>query len=142
VFCNEDDKFYGYCSNKKGNWANVGTYLTYLQGIALSDINEDEEEVELAKKDSAGKLYYEIDFNFIKQMAERMQSNKRNSKYDLWNWKKPMTPKGMDDLKQALLRHVLAVMEGDFDDDGREFGHLEAISNNAMMINYQLKSTK
>lgn len=94
----------------------------------------------LAKKDSAGKLYYEIDFNFIKQMAERMQSNKENSKYDLWNWKKPMTPKGMDDLKQALLRHVLAVMEGKFDDDGREFGHLEAISNNAMMINYQLKS--
>lgn len=89
------------------------------------------------KKHSEGKLFYELDFKFIQQMAERMQSNKVNTKYDMWNWKKPMA---IDSLKQALLRHVLAVMEDDFEDDGREFGHLEAISNNVMMINYQLKN--
>lgn len=91
-------------------------------------------------KESEGKLFYELDFEFIKQMAERMQSNKDNSKYEKWNWKKPMTPKGLEDLKQAMWRHIIAVMQGEFEDDGREFGHLEAISNNAMMINYQLKN--
>ena len=42
VFSNEDDKFYGFCSHQDGKWANVGTYLSYLQGISLSEINEDE----------------------------------------------------------------------------------------------------
>jgi hypothetical protein len=93
-----------------------------------------------AKKETEGKLFYELDFKFIKQMAERMQSNKDNSKYEMWNWQKPMTPRGIEDLKQAMWRHVIAVMQGEFEDDGREFGHLEAISNNAMMINYQLKN--
>lgn len=95
-----------------------------------------------AKKETEGKLFYELDFNFIKQMAERMQSNKDNSKYDLWNWKKPMTPKGITDLKQATLRHLFEVLEGNYEDDGRTYGHLEAISNNVMMINYQLKNLK
>ena len=92
-----------------------------------------------ATKETAGKTFYELDFNFIKQMAERMQSNKENSKYELWNWKNPMTPKGIEDLKQALLRHVIDVIEGNYSDDNRQFGHLEAIANNAMMINYQIK---
>lgn len=91
-----------------------------------------------AQKETEGKLFYELDFNFIKQMAERMQENKENSKYDLWNWKKSMTHKGIEELKHALLRHVLSVMENNFEDDGRDFGHLEAIANNAMMINYQM----
>lgn len=93
-----------------------------------------------AYKEIEGKLFYELDFNFIKQMAERMQSNKDNTKYELWNWKKPMTYKGIEDLKQATLRHLLEVLEGKYEDDGRKFGHLEAISNNVMMINYQLKN--
>lgn len=90
-------------------------------------------------KHSKGKLFYELDFGFIKQLAERMQQNKENSKYALFNWKKPMIDEDIENLKQALLRHVLAVMEGEYEDDGRPFGHLESISNNAMMINYQLK---
>lgn len=97
---------------------------------------------EVGKKETEGKLFYELDFEFIKQMAERMQSNKDNSKYELWNWKKPMTPTGIEELKQAMWRHIIAVMSGELVDDGREFGHLEAISNNAMMINYQLKLKK
>jgi hypothetical protein len=39
-----DDDFYGYCRHNKGNWANIGTYLTFLQDISLSEINEDEKE--------------------------------------------------------------------------------------------------
>lgn len=93
-----------------------------------------------AKKETEGKLFYELDFEFIEQMAERMQSNKDNDKYEKWNWKKPMTPKGIEDLKQAMWRHIIEVMQGNYTDDGRIYGHLEAISNNAMMINYQLKN--
>ena len=94
------------------------------------------------KKETKGKLFYELDFEFIKQMAERMQSNKDNSKYELWNWKKPLSEKDVEELKQAMWRHIIAVMSGELEDDGRPFGHLEAISNNAMMINYQLKLKK
>ena len=91
---------------------------------------------EVAYKETKGKLFFELDWGFVKQMAERMASNKKEGKYSLWNWKKPMD---VEELKQATMRHLLEVMEGVYEDDGREFGHLEAISNNIMMINYQLK---
>jgi hypothetical protein len=44
----------------------------------------------------------------------------------------------IEELKQATFRHLIEVMEGNYDDNGSEFGHLEAILN-AMMIYYQLK---
>lgn len=93
-------------------------------------------------KEVTDKQYYEFDWDFITQMAEKMSANKKNGKYPLYNWKKPLTPEAMDALKQALFRHVIAVMKGEYADDGREFGHLEAIADNAMMINYQLKEKK
>lgn len=86
------------------------------------------------KKESNGKLSYELDFEFIKQMAERMVTNK--GKYPPYNWKKPVD---IEDLKQANFRHILEIMEGRYEDDGREFGHLEALALNSMFINYQLK---
>lgn len=85
-------------------------------------------------KESSGKLNYELDFDFITQMAERMDANK--GKYQPYNWQKPHDITG---LKQALFRHVLEIMKGNYDDEGREYGHLESISLNAMMINYQLR---
>lgn len=104
----------------------------------LQGIKESQE----AYKETEGKLFYELDWGFITQMAERMSSNKKEGKYSLWNWKKPMTLKGLEDLKQATMRHLLDVMDGKYEDDGREFGHIEAISDNMMMINYQLKLNK
>jgi len=95
-----------------------------------------------AYKETEGKLFYELDWSFITQMAERMSSNKKEDKYDLFNWKRPMTPKGIEDLKQATLRHLIEVLDGKYEDDGREFGHIEAISDNMMMLNYQLKLNK
>lgn len=100
------------------------------------------EKPKTAYKETEGKLFYELDWEFITQMAERMASNKKESKYQLFNWKNPMTPKGIDDLKQATLRHLLEVLQGRYEDDKREFGHLEAISDNMMMLNYQLKLNK
>lgn len=93
------------------------------------------ENVTTGVKQTEGKLIYEIDFGFIKQLAERMSQNK--GKYEPWNWKKPIDIEG---LKQALFRHVMSFMaDNTTEDDGREFGHLESIALNVMMINYQLK---
>ena len=89
---------------------------------------------ETAYKETEGKLHYELDFEFITQMAERMASNK--GKYEPYNWQKL---DNVADLKQSLFRHVLEVMNGNYKDDNREFGHLEAVAINAMFINYQLK---
>ena len=91
---------------------------------------------ETGYKESKGKLFYELDFNFITQMAQRMQHYKKD-KYAPYNWKNPTN---VEDLKQATFRHMIAVMNGEYEDDGREFGHLEAIADNVMMINYQLKN--
>lgn len=38
------------------------------------------------------------------------------------------------------MRHLLEIMEGRYEDDGREFGHLESLSDNMMMLNWQLKN--
>ena len=96
-----------------------------------------EPELNVAYKETEGKLFYELDFEFITQIAERMASNK--GKYEPYNWQKL---DNIDDLKQSLFRHVLEVMNGNYKDDNREFGHLEAVAINAMFINYQLKINK
>ena len=80
-------------------------------------------------KESEGKVFYELDFEFITQMAERITQNK--GKYEKWNWKKPID---IESLKQALFRHTLAIMNGDVNED-----HLAAVAVNAMIINYQQK---
>jgi Domain of unknown function (DUF5664) len=89
------------------------------------------------QKEATGKLEYELDFEFITQMAERMAQNK--GKYPKYNWKNPID---IESLKQALMRHVISVMSGQYENDGREFGHLESVACNIMMINYQLKHNK
>ena len=93
------------------------------------------EEKETAYKETKGKLFYELDFEFITKIAERMASNK--GKYEPYNWQKL---DNVEELKQALFRHTLEVMKGNLQDDGRDFGHLEAIACNVMMIYYQLKN--
>lgn len=90
--------------------------------------------METAYKEKDNKLNYELDFGFIEQLAERMSANK--GKYAPYNWQKL---DNIEDLKQALFRHVIAVMKGDFKDDGRTFGHLEGIALNCMFINFQLR---
>ena len=93
--------------------------MEYLQGV----------------KESEGKLNYELDWDFIQQMAERMSQNK--GKYEPYNWKRPME---VEKLKQSLFRHVIEIMKGNYSDDGRDFGHFESVALNSMMINYQLKN--
>lgn len=88
-------------------------------------------------KETKEKLVYDVDFDYITAMATRMQLNR--DKYPVGNWKKDIN---VEDLKQALFRHVMNVMKGDYDCEQQEFGHLVALGCNAFMIIEQLKKEK
>src|SRR5690606_731578 len=105
----------------------------------FTKIKEDTKSADVSKEDvgykeEEGKLTYELDWDFIKAMAQRMQKGK--VKYGPYNWKKPIDTQS---LLQALFRHTIEVMDGNYEDDGSIFGHLEAIACDVMMIRYQLK---
>ena len=85
-------------------------------------------------KEIKDKLIYDIDFDYITGMAERMQMNR--GKYEVGNWKKQLDVEG---LKQALFRHVIEIMNGNYSDEQIN-GHLYAIGCNAFMIIQQLKT--
>ena len=85
-------------------------------------------------KESNKKLIYDIDFDYITKMAERMQLNR--DKYPVGNWQKQID---VESLKQALFRHCIEVMKGNYSDE-QEFGHLVAMGCNAFMIIEQLKN--
>jgi hypothetical protein len=80
-------------------------------------------------KESKGKLNIEYDWDFLKAQMIRMAKNK--DKYPKNNWRKPMD---IGELKDALFRHTLEVMEDNYDDDGDDLGHLSAIALNSMFI--------
>jgi len=85
-------------------------------------------------KESTNKLIYDIDFDYITGMAERMQLNR--DKYPVGNWKQKLDIEG---LKQALFRHVIEIMKDNYSDE-QELGHLFAVGCNAFMIIEQLKN--
>lgn len=140
IQCDEDGLLIDSFSNGK-------TTITYEKFMELFERKEknfkklvevlNEELTEKAYKETSNKLNYELDFNFITQLAERMAQNKH--KYEPYNWQKL---DNVDELKQALFRHVLEVMKGNYEDDNRLFGHLESIALNAMFINYQFNKNK
>lgn len=84
-------------------------------------------------KQSDNKLIYDIDFDYVKMMAERMQLNR--DKYPVGNWKKEID---LNSLKQAMFRHIMEVMKGNYHDE-QKFGHLVALGCNAFMIIEQIK---
>lgn len=96
--------------------------------------------METTYKETKGKLFYELDWKFIRQMAERMAENKKGGKYELFNWKKQPTKESIEGIKQAIFRHVLEIMDGNYEDEGIDYGHIEALATNAMILNYQLKN--
>lgn len=87
------------------------------------------------KKESDGKLFYELDWEFIEAMAKRMEYSKKG-KYPRFNWKKPMD---VESLNQAAFRHMIEIMKGKYKDDGDDLGHLLGVACNMMMVYYQLK---
>jgi len=86
-------------------------------------------------KITEGKLNYELDWDFVTLLAERMQKGKE--KYEPYTWKNPTD---VEAIKQALFRHTLEIMKNNYVDDGQELGHIAAATANLMMIFYQLKN--
>ena len=89
-----------------------------------------------AYKEKEGKLFYELDWDFITQMAERMASNK--GKYEPYNWKKL---DNVEDLKQAINRHHIEVMKGNYKDGDELLGHVVSYACNSMMLWEQLNKS-
>jgi hypothetical protein len=86
-------------------------------------------------KQEAGKLAYELDWEFVEEMARRMSVGK--GKYEPYNWQNPID---VEKLKQALCRHFIEVMKGNYEDEGQQYGHIVAVSVNCMLIMYQMKN--
>jgi len=84
-------------------------------------------------KEEDSKLFYEIDWRFVEDMAKRMSLNK--GKYPIFNWKKPMD---IEKLNQAITRHFIEIQKGNLSDE-QSFGHYIALACNSMMIVHQLK---
>ena len=83
-------------------------------------------------KETENKISYEeIDWDYIKQMALRMNQNK--DKYGKENWKLPID---IGSIEQALLRHVIAILNPSVIDNETRQQHLAAIGCNAMILNY------
>lgn len=116
----KNNKVFNYLDEQK----DIESFCKYAESLA-------------GVKETEGKLDYELDWEFIEQIASRMAQNK--DKYKPYNWKKPLD---VEKLKQSLFRHVIEVMKNNYKDDERTFGHLESIALNAMMINFQLKLNK
>lgn len=85
-------------------------------------------------KEEEEKLVYELDWEFVEGMAERMAMNK--GKYPPFNWKEGID---IEKLNQALTRHFMEVQKGNYSDE-QKLGHYYALATNAMMIIYQLKN--
>lgn len=85
-------------------------------------------------KETENKLFYELSWEFIEQMATRMAINK-GDKYPPYNWLKPIDP---EQLKQAITRHFIELQKGNLHDD-QELGHIIALACNSMMLWYQYK---
>lgn len=91
-------------------------------------------DTEQGVKESKNKLHYEVSWEFIEEMAKRMANNK-SDKYPLYNWKKTIN---VQELKDAINRHHIEVMKGNYRDEDEELGHVVSYACNAMMLWWQL----
>lgn len=108
----------------------------YLLGDQYIFNAQEDTSVTKGKKESEGKLFYELDWDFIEALAKRMAENK-HGKYAVFNWKKQIDKEG---LKQAAMRHMIEVMKDNYKDDNNPYGHLLSVALNMMMLIYQLKN--
>src|SRR5678809_1383419 len=73
----------------KGLWSSHRFKLSeHIESKAYEKQSEGFEQINEGIKESSDKLMYELDFDFLTQMAERMAVNK--NKYPVYNWKKSM----------------------------------------------------
>lgn len=87
-------------------------------------------------KITEGKLPYELDWNFVKDMAERMFNNK--GQYEPYSWQKNKI--NLQNLKDGIARHFIEIQNNNFRDGEEEFGHILALACNMMILKYQLQN--
>ncbi len=102
--------------------------------VGLDVIKRDESK---PTKQSDGKLFYELDWEFIEGMAKRMALNKQNGKYDVFGWRDNYLD--IEAMKQAQIRHLIAVLKGESQDDEQLYSHYYALACNSMLMVNQLK---
>ncbi len=119
----------GFDFNKLNRPATINEY---------KDGEESPSIIQKPTKQSEGKLFYEIDWEFIEGMATRMALNKQNGKYDRFGWR----DNGVDisEMNQALVRHLIAILKGELQDDEQQYSHYYALACNSMLIVNSLKS--
>ena len=83
--------------------------LKNIEGYKTLNSVDFSHEIHRPIKESYGKLFYEIDWRFIQQIAERLAESK--GKYPLYNWKKPMDQDSLEQIKQAVVRHFIEFVE-------------------------------
>lgn len=138
---NNRERFINYlCKNRVPLYFNGEEWIWCLDDESSATTNALElfynlDNIQVSKgfKESDNKCNYELDFDFIQDVAMRIQNE---TKYEPYNWQKPMD---IEQLSNALLRHAIEVKKGNFDDNG-ELGHLLAVAANAMFIYYQKKN--
>lgn len=135
----EEQTFKGWNSNSTGILKDIKSLLFFTREDWAQDTAK--QIAQRGKKETEGKLYYELSWEFIEEIAKRMANNK-GEKYELYNWKQPMTPKGIEDLKQAINRHHIEVMKSNYKDGEEALGHIVSYACNAMMLWEQLKNNK
>ena len=105
--------------------------------VGIDRVLDDLRSYTYGKKESDGKLDYEFDWEFIEAFAKRMSQNK--GKYEPYNWKKSIN---IESLKQAMTRHHVEIMKGNYKDEEEELGHITSVACNAMMLWHQLTNHK
>ena len=128
ILFSEDKLFSTYEEVQK-----YGEYNNYTEWHKLEHQIENNNGI----KETNGKLYYELSWEFIEEMAKRMANNKSN-KYPLFNWKKNID---VEDLKQAINRHHIEVMKGNYKDGDELLGHVVSYACNSMMLWEQLNKS-
>lgn len=87
-------------------------------------------------KITEGKQFYELNWDFLTGIAERMSIGKKDGKYKRFKWKEGID---VEECKQAGFRHLLEVLKGNYEDDGQKYGHIFGVVANMMFIEHELK---
>lgn len=116
-------------------WQKIGTFCEKCQNIVCKCKIEIPKEK--STKQTEGKLFWEMNWDYLQGVAQRMQANK-GDKYEKFAWKKGVN---VDEINQAILRHTVEIMKGNTIDD-TEYGHYEALCCNAMLAVHELKRLK
>lgn len=130
-----DFNSYQYTEEERKVFKDWNNSTATREGVGKYDLKVESKDENIGIKEVKGKLYYELSWEFIEEMAKRMANNK-SDKYPLYNWKKNIN---IEELKQAINRHHIEVMKGNYKDEDEVLGHIVSYACNSMMLWEQLR---